>query len=142
MARVSNPGDNIAEPVTAPLRGMTILIAEDDPFISRMYQTKLTLAGYDVVVVTDGRSALAYIQDHAPALAMLDLNMPELSGFEVVRALTMSNYDITRTYTLILTNSGNPNDRKTAAALGVDFIVKAEMTPQGVLDHIEQVLKK
>lgn len=118
----------------------TILLAEDDPFISRMYQAKLTMAGYNVVLVGDGRSALEYIHDHGPSLAMLDLNMPELSGFEVIKGLENTGYNLDQTKFMILTNSGRPEDHKIAQSMGVDYMTKTEMTPHSVLERIGQLL--
>ncbi len=118
----------------------SILLAEDDPFISRMYQTKLSLAGYAVVLVGDGRSAFERIKTTMPDLAMLDLNMPELSGFDVIKGLIADGYEMQRTKMVVLTNSANPRDEATAKALGAAFMIKAEVTPQKVLDCIEQTL--
>src|SRR4051812_37980671 len=64
-----------------------ILIAEDDPFISRMYQIKLESAGFRVIVKNNGRDAFEAIKSEHPNLAVLDINMPELSGLEVLGAL-------------------------------------------------------
>src|SRR4029079_297326 len=66
--------------------GKTILIAEDDPFISRMYQIKLESAGFHVIVKNNGRDAFEAIKADQPNLAVLDINMPELSGLEVLAA--------------------------------------------------------
>jgi DNA-binding response OmpR family regulator len=64
-----------------------ILIAEDDPFISRMYEIKLSAAGFKVVVKNNGREAYETAKAENPSLLLLDINMPELSGLEVLAAL-------------------------------------------------------
>lgn len=120
--------------------GKRIVIAEDDPFISRMYQAKLEIAGYGVTLVGNGRDAFETIRNHRPNLAMIDINMPELTGLEVMHGLEAAGYDMASTKFIILTNSGNPKDREAAGKLGAEFMIKAETTPRGVLDHINQLL--
>lgn len=139
MARVSNPQENDMGPSSQPNNGKKILLAEDDPFISRMYQTKLTGAGFNVTVVNNGRDAYEQIKSSVPDLVMLDVMMPELTGFQVVAALKTDGH-LTADKVMILTNSANPKDRKQAADLGVDYLIKSDLTPREVLDHIHKKL--
>ena len=120
--------------------GKTILLAEDDPFISRMYQVKLSGAGYTVILKTNGREAYEAIKADKPSLIMLDINMPELSGLEVLTALAGDNFDFSTTPTIVLTNSSSVDDRKKAEQYGADYLVKAELTPRQVLDLIDAKL--
>lgn len=140
MTRISDPHESEQAPHQLPANGRTIVLAEDDPFISRMYQTKLSGAGFKVVLSNNGRDAFEQIKAANPDLAMLDINMPELSGFEVIRALLAENSSLRPDKMMVLTNSANPADRATASELGVDYFVKAEMTPRDVLNHINQKL--
>lgn len=119
-----------------PTQGKTIFMAEDDPFISRMYQTKLKAAGFKVEIRTNGREAYQDIKETRPDLMMLDINMPELSGLEVLQALSSDGYDFSTSPALILTNSSDAAMRKQAEGLGAEYLVKAEMTPRNVLDLI------
>jgi DNA-binding response OmpR family regulator len=117
-----------------------ILIAEDDPFISRMYQIKLESAGFKVIVKNNGRDAYEAIKAERPNLAVLDINMPELSGLEVLSALQNDNFDFTSMPVIVLTNSSELSDRNTAHSYGADYLVKAELTPREVLDLISTKL--
>ena len=119
----------------------SVLIAEDDPFISRMYQIKLTNGGYNVTVKNNGREAFESIKASKPSLIMLDLNMPELSGLEVLAALKNDNFDFAKTPVVVLTNSSKDDDRKTAQGYGAEYLVKAELTPKQVLEIINNKLK-
>lgn len=142
MARVSDPRDSQSvQPDQAPSNGKTILLAEDDPFISRMYQVKLEGGGFNVVLANNGRDAYEQIKAVNPDLVMMDVNMPELSGFEVLKALAAEESGMLKRV-MVLTNSANPADRKTAETLGVDYIIKAEMTPHEVLNKINQKLSQ
>jgi len=120
--------------------GKTILIAEDDPFISRMYQIKLEGAGFKVVLKTNGRDAYEGVKAQHPDLAILDLNMPELTGLEVLGALQGDGFDFGSMPVIVLTNSNDVNDRKKAISYGAEYLVKAELTPRQVLDTIDKKL--
>lgn len=139
MARVSNPQENDIGPAAQPSNGKTILLAEDDPFIERMYHTKLDGAGFTVISVNNGRDAYEQIKSSQPDLTMLDVMMPELTGFQVVAALKADG-ELARHKIMMLTNSANPKDRQQAADLGVDYFIKSDLTPREVLDHINQKL--
>ena len=121
-------------------QGKTILLAEDDPFIARMYQVKLSSAGFGVTLKTNGREAYEAIKSDKPSLAMLDINMPELSGLEVLGALATDGFDFTATPVIVLTNSSDMDDRKKAEGYGAQYVVKAEVTPRQVLNLIDQKL--
>ena len=118
----------------------TVLIAEDDPFISRMYQIKLEGAGLRVIVKNNGRDAYEAIKAEAPNLSVLDINMPELTGLEVLGALQSDGFDFSRMPVIVLTNSAELADRKKAEGFGAEYLVKAEMTPRQVLNAIDEKL--
>lgn len=132
---------NEPEPIDGEVVGKKILIAEDDPFIMRMYQTKLEGAGFTVIVKTNGRDAFEAIKTDRPDLLLTDINMPELSGLEVLSALQGDGFDFTGMPIIVLTNSSNIEDRKIALSYGADYLVKAELTPRQVLDRIVEKLK-
>ena len=120
--------------------GKSILIAEDDPFISRMYQIKLEAGGFKVTLKTNGRDAYETIKASHPDLAVLDLNMPELTGLEVLGALQSDGFDFSSMPVIILTNSNEVSDRKKAISYWAEYLVKADLTPRQVLDLISQKL--
>jgi CheY-like chemotaxis protein len=120
--------------------GKTVLIAEDDPFISRMYQIKLESAGFHVIVKNNGRDAFESIKADHPNLAVLDINMPELSGLEVLAALQGDGFDFADMPVIVLTNSIELADRNKARSFGAEYLVKAELTPREVLNMISEKL--
>jgi len=61
-----------------------ILVAEDDPAVRRTVAMMLKMSGYDVVTAADGFEALLHLQDRIPDLILSDLNMPAMSGFELL----------------------------------------------------------
>ena len=64
-------------------RRQTILVVEDDEDLRRLFRTALSLAGFDVVEAGDGMEALRWIDHSPPALVILDLLLPGLSGLVV-----------------------------------------------------------
>jgi DNA-binding response OmpR family regulator len=150
-----NPTNNAPTPVAAPPSPAaapsvpaavvdsdvrTILIAEDDPFISRMYQIKLESAGFRVILKNNGRDAFEAVKTEHPNLAVLDINMPELSGLEVLSALQNDGFDFAQMPVIVLTNSSELSDRNTAHSYGAEYLVKAELTPREVLNIIDEKL--
>ena len=117
-----------------------IVIAEDDPFISRMYQIKLEGAGFSVIVKNNGRDAYEAIKQERPALCILDINMPELSGLDVLQALSNDGITTKDVPAFVLTNSSEIADRKRALSFGAEYLVKAELTPRQVLNMIAEKL--
>lgn len=117
-----------------------VVVVEDDPFISRMYQVKLAKAGYHIAMGVNGREAVTLITQHQPRLALVDINMPEMTGIEAVNQLKNDGYDFSRTKIVFLTNSNNPNDIEKAKSMGADYLIKADQTPRGVLELIRRKL--
>ena len=140
MTRISNPGEVRAGMSQLPANGKTIFIAEDDPFIARMYETKLGAAGFTVVLASNGRDAYEGLKAAKPDLLLLDINMPELSGFQVLAALVADGVDLAGLPIMVLTNSSNMQDMKTAQSFGAEYMIKAELTPRSVLERIQKKL--
>ncbi len=117
-----------------------IVIAEDDPYISRMYDFKLGLAGHRVAVAAEGKEAVELIKKNQPKLVLMDIYMPELNGFEVIDALLGENYDLAKTKFVFLTNSTMQKDIDQAKSIGADYLVKADLTPGEVTNIVKSKL--
>jgi CheY-like chemotaxis protein len=70
-----------------------VLIADDDADLRMLVTTTLRRQGYTVIEACDGAEALEMIGEHAPALALLDVNMPELDGVQVAQRLRADGAD-------------------------------------------------
>jgi chemosensory pili system protein ChpA (sensor histidine kinase/response regulator) len=73
--------------MTAPKSKPTILVVEDSITVGELLQLHLETAGYDVLLAADGTGAIHLVRERKPDLAIVDLNMPHLSGDEFVAAL-------------------------------------------------------
>jgi len=117
-----------------------ILIVEDDQTLVRMYQTKLTLEGFEVEVSFDGKVGLEKLKDFSPDLILLDLAMPKMDGFEFLEHLSKEE-KWKKIPVLILTNLGQEPDVEKAKALGAkDYLIKVDLTPKQVVDKVKQYL--
>lgn len=119
-----------------------ILIVEDDPFLSSIAADRLEREGYTVSVVTDGERALALLAKDIPDLVLLDIVMPGINGFEVLKAIKADARwkDVS---VVMFSNLGQEHEIEDAKKLGADdFLVKAKFTPLEVLRKIQDILKK
>ena len=118
----------------------TILIVEDDTFLLSMYVTKMELAGYGIIQATDGKQALQIALEKRPDILLLDILIPEMDGFEVLKALKEDSRGKTIPV-ILLTNLGQKEDIEKGIAMGAnDYLIKAHFTPQEVMQKIEKVL--
>jgi len=99
-----------------------ILIVEDEPNIVESLTFLLEHAGFDVTSVNDGAQALAQVARVAPALVILDVMLPNRSGFDILRDLRGLDAP---PKVLMLTAKGQARDRQAANDIGVDrFMTK------------------
>lgn len=119
-----------------------ILVVEDDIMLNKIYQTKLSMLGYQVLAAYDGEEGLTMMSAHQPHLVLLDLMLPKKNGFEVLEA-AKQNMAISRIPVIILSNLGQESDIRRGTELGaVDFLVKSNVKLETVVDKIGIVLQK
>ena len=120
----------------------TILLVEDDTFISGMYQTKLAMLGYTVRVAADGETGWAELQKEVPDIVLLDIVLPKKDGFEILGDIRSSE-KLKNLPVVLLTNLGQKPDVQKGLELGADdYIIKAHFTPSEVVEKIEKMLAK
>lgn len=117
-----------------------VLLAEDDRFLRRACATALSKRGFIMLLAEDGEQALELARAERPALVLLDLLMPKLTGIEVLRALQAD--EATRGIPIvILSNSSRELEMHDARALGaIDYLVKANLSLQALGDRVVQLL--
>ncbi|MFH1461152.1 MAG: response regulator [Patescibacteria group bacterium] len=118
-----------------------IIIIEDDPFLSEMYAAKFTQSGFEVEVAIDGKEGLIKIKDSQPDLILLDIVLPKMDGFEVLKKLK-EDEKLKNIPVVLLTNLGQKNEVEKGLALGADeYIIKAHFTPTAVVTRVKEILK-
>lgn len=118
-----------------------ILFVEDDPLILKIYTTRLTADGYQVITAENGEEGLAKAQADVPDLVVLDVMMPKMDGFAVLEKLR-SNEQFRTIPILLYSNLGQEEEIARAKQMGAtDFIVKANISPTEMVNVIKQHLR-
>ena len=118
-----------------------VLVADDDPVTRELIIYKLEAEGYDTVVAEDGTSALALAQEQAPDIAVLDVHMPGISGFDVCRMLR-ADPGVARIPVIMLTASVQEADIATGFDSGADDYVPKPFSPRELVSRIQAVLAR
>jgi CheY-like chemotaxis protein len=121
-------------------RARLILLAEDDRFLRKAADTALRRHGFSVVTATNGEEALEALRTMKPDLILLDLIMPKVQGFEVLRSVK-ENPATAHIPVIVLSNLGQEGDVKRAMESGATaYFVKANLTLEDMVTQIESVL--
>ena len=117
----------------------TIRLADDDPTIADTLAPYLERAGFHVLVVSDGMSALDKAQKHHPDLIILDVLMPRMDGRETLRRLRKSSI---WTPTILLTQVEEASERALALEEGADDYLNKPFDPHELLARVRAVLRR
>jgi CheY-like chemotaxis protein len=118
-----------------------ILVVEDNEENRDSLSRRLQRRGYDVVIASDGKEGVALAQSEKPDVILMDLNMPELDGWEATRQIKAASE--TRTIPVIaMTAHALAGDQETALAAGCDEYHTKPVDFPRLLGQIETILKK
>jgi DNA-binding response OmpR family regulator len=112
---------------------MRILVVDDEVRLARHVSSALTEAGHDPVVINDGESALREAEKTPFDLVVLDVGLPGMDGFEVLRKMRAKNISHR---VLMLTARGELNDRVTGLQLGADDYLAKPFAMQELLARV------
>jgi len=121
--------------------GKKILLIEDEEMLTNMYQVKFEHEGFILVKALDGEEGLKKAAAEKPDFILLDVIMPKMDGFTVLKKLkeNAATKDIP---VLLLTNLGQDEDVKKGSEFGaVGYLVKANITPSEVVDKVKSLMK-
>lgn len=117
-----------------------ILLVDDDLTLLEMYEDRLKAEGFSIVQAKNGEEALSRAREVKPALIILDIMMPKVNGFDVLKNLR-SDPEFKNTPIIILTALIQDVDRIQGKKLGAtDYIVKSETMPGEVIQKIKKAL--
>lgn len=94
-----------------------VLLVEDDFAIAQMYRVQLERDGFEVAIADDGDSALRAIRADRPDLVLLDIRLPGMDGFEILRQMA-ADRTVSSTPVVVLSNYGDPRDGADRPAAG------------------------
>lgn len=117
-----------------------VLITEDDPLMSRMYQKIFTFEGYEVIMAKDGEEGLEKAKTEKPTIILLDVMMPKMNGLQMLEKLKLDP-ESKSIPVIMLTNLAGEKDAETALSKGaVKYIVKSEYEPKQVVNMVKEIL--
>jgi len=117
-----------------------VLIIEDDPLISRMYQKVFQFEGFEVDMARDGQEGLDRLKANKPTIILLDIMMPIKTGVDVLIEIK-ADEEYKNIPVIMLTNLSGDEDVDKALSLGaVKYIVKSQNKPKQVVDQVVEIL--
>ena len=117
-----------------------ILIADDDPDLRRMVRLHLEEYPVDIIEANDGAKTLELILTEQPDLVILDVMMPELTGWEILRYLRNDNPDYADTGVLMLTGIGETLNELSSPMYGADDYIDKPFKARELLQKVKTIL--
>ena len=117
----------------------TVLVAEDDDDIRALVVYRLERSGYEVVEARDGEEALRLAAERQPDLAILDVMMPKLDGYEVTRRLRKDDAT-SRLPVILLTARTQDSDVSQGFDAGADDYIRKPFSPEELRARVQAIL--
>lgn len=118
---------------------VTILIADDEPYIVRSLSYILQREGISFAIATDGQEALQMVRQHRPKIFFLDIMMPKKSGFEVCSEVKKDPV-LRSTHIIMLTAKGQEEDKQKSLTSGANEYITKPFSPRQVLARVRELL--
>jgi DNA-binding response OmpR family regulator len=115
-----------------------ILVVDDEPRMTKFVRMNLELEGYRVAEAANGLEALEKVKNELPDLVILDVNMPELDGFETLKLIRQT----TTVPVIMLTVKADEDDRIHGLELGADDYVTKPFSPRELASRVKAVLRR
>ncbi len=118
-----------------------ILVADDEPVIVRLMEFILARQGHEMLVAVNGEEALQKIRAHHPDLALLDIMMPRIDGYEVAQQLR-ADPETSRLPIIMLSAKAQEEDIRRGAEVGVDAYVTKPFSPEHLVQVVNEHLQR
>ena len=115
----------------------TILIVEDSVDLADTLHDMLVMHGYTTLVATTGREAIDLALSHHPDLIMLDIRLPDISGYEVHHAIRQDNWGKTARFSVLTASESLENISKNINLPVKDILFKPNCSVAHIIEHIE-----
>jgi DNA-binding response OmpR family regulator len=119
-----------------------IFMSEDDPLMGRMYERAFKTSGYELETASDGEMAVSKLKamDAAPTVIILDVMMPKMNGFDVLKAVKQEE-KLKNAPVIMLTNLAGEADAEKALSLGaVLYLVKSQYDPKQIVEKVKEII--
>ncbi|HMN65377.1 MAG: response regulator [Burkholderiaceae bacterium] len=117
-----------------------VLIAEDEPNIVESLSFVLGREGFEVSAVLDGQSALERLRTDPPDMMILDVMLPRVNGFEVLKQVK-SDPSLRSIPVIVLTAKGQAHDRRMAEELGVDGFMTKPFSNREIVEQVRRLAR-
>ncbi|MCA9885563.1 MAG: response regulator transcription factor [Anaerolineae bacterium] len=124
--------------VTVQQRDLNILIVEDDEDTAEVVCTLLEDAGFNAESVGEGEVALNEITSNAPDLVLLDIDLPDINGIDLLRSVRTHSF----LPMIILSGFGQDNDRVLALEAGADDYMSKPFSPEELVARVRALLRR
>lgn len=119
----------------------TIIYIEDNPFNMQLVQRAVSARGYQFLYATNGEEGLALIESQRPQLILLDINLPDIDGYEIARRLrSHPNSELAKTPILAITANALSGDVKKALAAGCNDHMPKPISIRDLWDRLDRFL--
>ncbi|KPL74351.1 Fis family transcriptional regulator [Ornatilinea apprima] len=115
-----------------------ILVVDDEERMARFIRLNLEHDGFQVIEAYRGMDAIQAVRDHMPDLVLLDVMMPDIDGFEVLRLVR----EVTHVPVIMLTAKGEEDDRVKGLEFGADDYVTKPFSPRELVSRVRAVLRR
>lgn len=117
-----------------------VMVVDDDTTLLEMYIERIKAEGAIVIDAKDGEEALQKASETRPSVILLDIMMPKVNGFDVLKQLK-ANPETAGVPVILLTALSDDQKRRQGLQLGAaDYIVKAETLPVDVIEKLKKIL--
>ena len=120
------------------LRNRRILVVDDEERMVRFIRLNLEHDGFQVVEAFRGHQAIQKLRDSLPDLVLLDVMMPDIDGFEVLKMIR----EISTVPVIMLTAKGEEDDRVKGLELGADDYITKPFSPRELVSRVKAVLRR
>lgn len=119
-----------------------ILSIEDDAFLSGLISDKFVENGFAIITANLGGIGIQEARTQKPALILLDLMLPDMSGFDILKEIKEDS-DTKDIPVVILSNLGGSGDLEKGLALGAErYLIKSNVLPEEVVEIVQEILSK
>ncbi len=118
-----------------------VLIIEDDALLARVLAEGFNEAGFETFNVVDGMAAIGAVKKFVPDVIILDLILPGIDGFEILRQLK-SEKETEKIPVIVTSNLDSAPDVKSVKALGAEeYFIKANVQLENIIDFTKKTVK-
>jgi len=117
-----------------------VMILEDDKFLLKAYEIKFKQSGIGIISAKDGMTGLSLAEKELPSLIILDMMLPKMNGFEVLKKLKSSE-SLKDIPVIAVSNLGQKKDMERALELGAkEYLIKTNYSLDEVIEKIKKYL--